>query len=122
MAGILSISSDKGLLKTRHMLLEKEGFEVFSVLNIGDAIDIARRQRLDLIIIGHCLPPDMKKELVKQVKAKSSAPWLALLRPHESPVSNCEYHLEAGDPAAFVKMVQQICNGNRRSIPPEKKP
>jgi hypothetical protein len=49
MARILSVAYDEPLLRTRHLLLEREGYEVVSSLGFADSLEQCKRDNFDLL-------------------------------------------------------------------------
>ena len=111
---ILSISYDRSLLWTRQLLLEQLGYQVFSAEGFAQAWEATenRNHRFDLIILGHSIPPNDKKAMVAHMRDSCACPILALLRPYESPVSEVEMSIDAGDPNAFLIAVRKMLNQN----------
>jgi DNA-binding response OmpR family regulator len=106
---ILSISYDRSLLWTRQLLLEQLGYEVVSAEGFAQAWDTADdKNSFDLIILGHSIPPKDKAAIVQHMRTSSSAPILALLRPHESPVPEAARSIDAGDPGGFLNSVREM--------------
>src|SRR5215831_8874447 len=62
---ILSVSSDEGLAMTRSMLFSGAGFQVASALTIEKAIQLCQTEPFHLVVIGHSLPANDKKSLLK---------------------------------------------------------
>src|SRR5207248_11351123 len=57
-AHILSISKDRALLATRHMLLERVGYSIVSVEGFKAAVEQCEAvgDKFDLVILGHSFP------------------------------------------------------------------
>lgn len=115
MPRILSISYDEALLKTRALMLSREGFEVESAVGFSAAIHACEKGRFDLVIMGHSIPPDDKAAIIKQLRTVCPTPILALRRPHEPPLKAAEYNLESGDPDQFLDYVKEITNQKAHS-------
>lgn len=111
---ILSISYDRALLWTRQLLLEQLGYNVISAEGFAQAWEAAetRKDRFDLIILGHSIPPNDKKAIVAHMRDSCDCPILALLRPYEAPVSEAAVSIDAGDPNAFLNAVRKILDRN----------
>jgi DNA-binding response OmpR family regulator len=107
---ILSISYDRSLLWTRQLLLEQLGHEVVSAEGFAQAWDAAddRNNHFDLIILGHSIPPNDKKAIVRHMRNSCNCPILALLRPYESPVAEAAMSIDAGDPPGFLNAVRTM--------------
>ena len=110
MPRILSISYNKSLLQTRALILSREGFEVESAVGFSAAVHAFENGRFDLVIMGHSIPFDDKATIIKQLKAVSNTPILALRRPNEEPLQVAEYNLDSGDPQLFLSYVKEITN------------
>jgi len=111
---ILSISYDRALLWTRQLLLEQLGYDVVSVEGFAQAWEAAenRKDRFDLIILGHSIPPSDKKAIVAHMRDSCDCPILALLRPYETPVSEAAVSIDAADPHAFLNAVRKTLDRN----------
>ena len=110
MPRILSISYNKALLQTRALMLSHEGFEVESAVGFSAVVHAFENGRFDLVIMGHSIPPDDKATIIKQLKAVSNTPILALRRPNEEPLQVAEYNFDSGDPQLFLSYVKEITN------------
>ena len=110
MPRILSISYNESLLQTRALMLSREGFEVESAVGFSAAVHAFENGSFDLVIIGHSIPFDDKATIIKQLKAVSNTPILALRRPNEEPLQVAEYNLDSGDPQLFLSYVKEITN------------
>jgi DNA-binding NtrC family response regulator len=53
---ILSVSYDAALLRSREMILQRQGYEVVSVQSLQDAILHCRQEVFDVALIGHAIP------------------------------------------------------------------
>jgi DNA-binding response OmpR family regulator len=106
---ILSISYDESLLLTRRFLLDQAGFEVLSALGFVEAIEACdAANQLDLIILGHSIPPKDKNRIMAHIKEHCSVPVLALLWPHQDPVPGAHTSIEATAPDTFMQIVRKI--------------
>jgi DNA-binding response OmpR family regulator len=106
---VLSISYDVSLLRTRRGLLEQAGFEVASASDLSQALKLCQGSdsRFDLVILGHSVPPEEKKEFIACLKQHSEAPILALLKPNEPPVEGAARSVESMDVPLFLSAVRQ---------------
>lgn len=89
MAHILSVSYDELLLRTRHLILEREGYDVVSSLGFDDSVEHCRRNDFDLFILGHSIRHSDKQQLVEPFRHECPAPIISLRRLDEPPVSDC---------------------------------
>lgn len=108
MARILSVSYSEVLLKTRQMLLEPEGHEIFSALGFSDGIAQCKQGGFDLFILGHSLPYSDKQELVTTFRKHSDAPIISL-RGHsgQRPVEGVNFEIET-DPEELLRLVRKV--------------
>jgi len=111
---ILSISYDRALLWTRQLLLEQLGYDVVSVEGFAEAWEAAenKKDRFDLIILGHSIPPSDKKAIVAHMRDNCDCPILALLRAYETPVAEAALSIDAADPSAFLNAVRKTLDSN----------
>ena len=89
-ARILSITFDRSLAATREMLFNSVGFQVFSASTVDQAIKLCADKRFELIVIGHSMPLESRRLLVRELRRRCAAPLLALQRPGETPVSGVD--------------------------------
>ena len=113
MARILSISYDPHLLLSRELLLQQMGHQVVSAEGFArayracDACNV-EDDRFDLIILGHSIPYDDKREMIKHCTRACSCPVLALVRSNEGSVEGAAVSVESLNPQAFVTAVRDI--------------
>jgi DNA-binding response OmpR family regulator len=115
MSRILSISYDKALLRTRELMLSREGFEIESAVGFSATIEACKKDQFDLVIMGHSIPPADKAAIITQLRAMCDTPILALRRPNDEPLKSAEYNLDSGDPQTFLSYVKAITNHKARS-------
>jgi DNA-binding response OmpR family regulator len=89
-ARILSITFDRSLATTREMLFASVGFQVSSASTIDQAIKLCADKRFELIVIGHSMPMESRRLLVRELRRRCAAPLLALQRPGETPVTGVD--------------------------------
>ena len=94
-------------------MLSREGFEVESAIGFSAAVHACENGKFDLVILGHSIPTADQTFIIKQLKALSCTPILALRRPHDGPLSTAEYNLDPDDPARLVSYVKEITNHKR---------
>jgi|ERR1700719_3777116 DNA-binding response OmpR family regulator len=90
-ARILSITYDRSLAATREMLFSSVGFQVFSASTLDQAINLCRRKKFELIVIGHSIPLESRRLLVRELRRRCATPLLALHRPGETPVAGVDH-------------------------------
>src|SRR6266481_5064873 len=83
-ARILSVASDPSLAATREMLFISVGFQVSSASTINQALQLCANKNFDLIVIGHSMPLEQRKFLVKELRLRCGTPLLVLQCPGES--------------------------------------
>jgi CheY-like chemotaxis protein len=106
---ILSISYDEAILKTRHYLLDRAGYEVVSALRFTEALDHCDQETFDLVVLGHSLPPRDKDALIGTLKGKCRCPVLSMRRTGSEPHPDADYSLDAGEgPEALLQMIEVI--------------
>jgi DNA-binding NtrC family response regulator len=79
-ARILSVSYDEVLLRTRLMLLQREGYEVVSTFGFTESLKQCTKGDFDLLILGHSIPASDKQELVSNFKENCKGPIVSLRR------------------------------------------
>ena len=109
MAHILSISYDAELLRTRKLLLEQKGHRVTSAEGFADAFRICGgpNAQFDLIVLGHSIPHQDKRAMIKHCVQTCCCPVLALTRENEPPVEEAARSVPP-DPDALLTAVQEI--------------
>ena len=105
---ILSVSYDEALLRTRELLLRREGYGVISALGFAEAVEQCQNGSFDLFILGHSIPNRDKRELVSRFRARSNAPVLGLRRHGEDPLDDARYHAYPDDIEGLLKTVSTI--------------
>ena len=106
---ILSIAYDEALLKTRHLLLERAGYDVRSALGFVEARELCNQGGSDLIILGHSIPRSDKSAIVDLVKQRcGGAPVLALRRADEAPIEAADLSIDHADPDSLLKAVGRM--------------
>jgi CheY-like chemotaxis protein len=95
-------------------MLSREGFEVESAVGFSAAVHAAENGKFDLVIMGHSIPSADQDFIIKQLKALSNAPILALRRPNDGPLETAQYNLDPDDPERFLIYVREIINHKLR--------
>jgi DNA-binding response OmpR family regulator len=105
---ILSVSYDEPLLRTRHMLLEREGYEVASVMELETGLAKCNERGFDVFILGHSIDHAAKQRLVETFRGVSEAPIISLRRNRgEQLVAGADFHIEP-DPEPLLKLIREI--------------
>ena len=105
---ILSVSYDESLLKTRELLLRREGYDVTSALGFTQALARCHNGNFDLFILGHSIPDDDKRELIRQSRSQCAAPVLALRRHGEEAPDGADEHAYPQDIEGLLKVVSAM--------------
>lgn len=113
-ARILSVTNDPSLAATRKMLFTSAGFHVSSTSGIHQALELCAHEDFDLIIIGHSMPMEQTRLLVKELRLRCDTPLLVLQRPGESLVTDVDYIFDSMEsPALLLETVMNILSPNR---------
>ncbi|MCU1256296.1 MAG: hypothetical protein JWM83_2595 [Candidatus Angelobacter sp.] len=108
-ARILSVTYDMSLATTREMLFASAGFQVSSVLTVGQAIQLCATESFDLVVVGHSIPLAHKQWLLKELRGRCAAPVLAVTRPGESQLTGADYVFDSTEsPALLLETVVDI--------------
>lgn len=108
-ARILSVTYDPSLAATREMLFASVGFHVSSSSSINQALELCAHKEFDLIVIGHSMPVEQTRFLVKELRLRCDTPLLVLQRPGESLVTGVDYIFDSTEsPALLLEAVVNI--------------
>jgi DNA-binding NtrC family response regulator len=112
-ARILSVSYDEVLLRTRHMLLEREGYEVVSAAGFSASLEKCKQGGFELFVLGHSIPQEEKAKLVEEFRQSCPAPIISLRRnAGEQLVVHADHHIEP-DPEPLLKLVSELAKNNK---------
>lgn len=101
-------------MRTRQMLLETQGYEVDSAIGFDNAMKRCQDGGFDLFVLGHSIPPDEKRELVKAFRQTCPGPIISLRRSiGEERVDGADYHIEP-DPEPLLKLVADLVRTQKR--------
>jgi DNA-binding response OmpR family regulator len=107
-ARILSVSHDQLLLRMRHLLLEREGYEVVSAQGLTASLEACKEVGFDLLVLGHSLEHAEKQQIVDAFRSTSDAPVVSLRRnAGEQLVRGAQYYIEP-DPDPMLKLIAEI--------------
>ena len=104
---VILVEFSPSLLSIRAELLERQNYEVVSVLGSEETSE----RQLDIsgisaVIVGHGLSWDQRKELIGLVNAISpNTPIIALLRRSDSPFPQTAFNCPADDPPLWLTTV-----------------
>lgn len=108
-ARILSVSYDQSLAATREMLFTSVGFQVTSASGIHQALDLCAGNDFDLIVIGHSMPLEQTRFLVRELRLRCATPLLVLQRPGQMLVAGADYIFDSTEsPALLLETVMNI--------------
>jgi CheY-like chemotaxis protein len=66
---ILVYGNEVLLVKTRHLILEKAGYQVFSATDFADAANVLVNQRIDLVLLCQSLSDTKRRDFLEQARA-----------------------------------------------------
>ena len=83
---VLSVCYDGSVLRTRGMVLQNAGYNVFSVGDCGQAVDQCVSSNFDVAVLSASLPYDDRIALAAEVKKRSPATHVVMYcQIHELP-------------------------------------
>ncbi len=103
---VICISWNENLGRTREWLLRDAGFNVRSAT--GQQGMTLCGEDADLMVLGHSVPPNEKRQLIDCFRQHSNAPVLSLLRTGQEKLPEATHAIDASDPAEFVATVRRI--------------
>lgn len=113
-ARILSVSYDQTLLRMRHLIFEKEGYEVVSAAALASGLEHSKQNDFDILVLGHAIPHEEKQKIAQEFHHLSPGTIVCLRNnADEQLVDGADYHVEA-DPEPMLKLVADIV---RRKAP-----
>jgi hypothetical protein len=105
---VICISWHATLAETRELLLRKAGASsVLSALYEKEARS-ACQEKADLLVLGHSVPREEKRLLIKCFRQHSSAPILSLLNWGEDKLPEATLAVQGSKPDEFIRVVKQI--------------
>ncbi|HWC17972.1 MAG TPA: hypothetical protein VG498_13210 [Terriglobales bacterium] len=110
---VVCVSWVPQLAHTRELLLRQAGFEVISLLGVGDLSRLDCNADADLLILSHSVPRQEKLNALTIFKRNCSAPVLSLLAPHQAKLPEADYAVEAFSPAEFLDAVKRFTSARR---------
>jgi len=106
---ILSVSYDAALLRSREMILQRQGYEVTSVQNLQDAILQCRREMFDVALIGHAIPIAEQMNIVGELRKNCpGAKVVALTARPMSPAPYADHSVDAMKPDELVAELRHL--------------
>jgi len=107
-ARILSVSYDESLMRTRQILLQREGYDVVSSRGFTDSLKRCLEGGFDIFILGHSIPVSDKQHLIEAFHEKCPGPIVSLRRSiGEQRPDGADYHIEP-DPEEVLRLISQI--------------
>jgi hypothetical protein len=105
---VICISWHATLAETRKLLLRKAGASnVVSAIYEKEARS-ACQEKADLLVLGHSVPREEKRLLIKYFRQHSSAPVLSLLNWGEDKLPEATLAVQSSKPDEFIRVVKQI--------------
>lgn len=112
MTRILSLSSSEVLSTTRQLLLEKEGYEVTSLVNIDDIQKLPTDVNFDLAIIGHGFIGQAKRHMAHVINKRFPGVLILEMCLHSPEIPGADFIL-SDSPGELLDAVRQILAGRR---------
>jgi DNA-binding NtrC family response regulator len=119
---ILSVSYDEPLLRTREILLRRQGYSVTSCLGFTAAREQCIANKFDFFILGHSIPQEDKLQLIHAFRTTSAGPVLALKRYGEAQLPHAEAQVYPDDIEGLLNTVESMLQGHNTAEQPGKKP
>jgi hypothetical protein len=112
MPKILSVASSEVLKTTRHLLLEQQGYSVYSVLTLADIEAMGQMEKLDLALIGHAFRGVEKRKIAHLVNLYY--PGLPILEMcFQSPEIPGADFILSDSPDELLKAIRLVLAGRR---------
>jgi DNA-binding response OmpR family regulator len=112
MVKILSVSATEVLSTTRHMLLEQQGYTVYSALTLAEVEALDGTQKVDLALIGHGFRGPEKRKIARAVN--QHFPGLPILEMcfHSPEIPGADFIL-SDSPTELIKAIRLMLEGRR---------
>jgi DNA-binding response OmpR family regulator len=88
--------------------LVAEGYSVDSALGRAEAIEHCRTAQADMLVLGHSVPRDQKRDFVDLFRRSNNAPVLSVLRTDQEKLPDVDFGVEFLNPDSFVRTVRSI--------------
>lgn len=112
---ILSVSYDEPLLRTREILLRRQGYSVTSALGFTAGAQHCKAGEFALFILGHTIPHGDKLELMRAFRANCAAPVLALRRYGDVPLPGADAQIYPDDIEGLLSTVESMLRNHRNA-------
>jgi DNA-binding NtrC family response regulator len=114
---ILSVSYDIPLLRTRHMLLEREGYGVVSTSNLATSLEECKKTTFDVFVLGHSIPHEDKQKIVSAFHGVCPAPIISLRRSmSEGPILGVDFQIDP-DPEQLLNTIAELVRSKKSFRP-----
>jgi hypothetical protein len=114
---ILSVSYDEPLLRTREILLRRQGYSVTSCLGFTAVAEQCIANEFEFFILGHYIPHEDKLHLIHLFRTKSGGPVLALRRYGDAPLPDADAQVYPDDIEGLLNTVESMLQSHE---PPER--
>ena len=112
MAKILSVAFSEVLKTTRHLLLEQQGFSVYSALNLAEIEAMGKLSDVDLALIGHGFRGAEKRKIAHIVN--NHCPGLPILEMcYQSPEIPGADFILTDSPDELIAAIKLVLSGRR---------
>ena len=106
---ILIVTLNSTLAKTRELLFTAAGYAVAVALSFDAAVQRLESGSFDLIVIGHGIPLQQRKLLLREIRRRGATPVLGLYHPGESPLEDADYLFDATESTELLlKSIHEI--------------
>jgi DNA-binding response OmpR family regulator len=107
-ARILSICYDETLLRMRHLIFQKEGYDVVSARSLDLSLTHSQARVFDVLVLGHSIPHADKRKMAQAFREISAGAVVSLQSgAGEQLVDGADHHI-AADPEPLLKLVADI--------------
>lgn len=115
---ILCISNDESLRHTREWILKTAGFRVTSALGLTEATGHFQSGASDLVLIGHSMPKEDKRTLLRLLRTQNRISVLLLRRAGDEQIPGADHYVDASQgPDAIVSAVRRALKLPDISLP-----
>ena len=126
MAKVLVVDDEENLVASLRYMLSREGFQVCTAADGASALEVARREGPDLVILDIMLPDVDGFEVCRRLRQESAVPILMLTAKVEEVDKVVGLELGADDyvtkPFSMRELLARVRALLRRARPPEESP
>ena len=112
MARILSISPSEVLLTTRQLVLERAGYQVVSLGDLGQGYTFSKNDKFDLAIIGHNFRAEEKRKIAKIINQQFPGVAILELCFHSPEIPGADFIFN-DSPDELLSAIKEILAGRR---------